>query len=252
MSVTWLLCFIWAFGSFTFSWSLKLIAGEALFRTWINLRNHPAPKRREVKLKLPDMEPDECPAWCPTRAAQGSRPCSGIGGSRWPQTFHPQTALKPELPLMSWVSGLINGLSHLSRGLTLLREIYFLLSGVAAEVNGPSSTLSRTQPTMGESWWKERMAGGPNSSSLSQPLPISLWAKDAWNPAALAEPALYWLRSSAFLFFFSQNLLIWKYWVLVVACRIFSCGKWDLIPQPGIEPSAPSLGVWSLNPWTTW
>ena len=26
---------------------------------------------------------------------------------------------------------------------------------------------------------------------------------------------------------------------------------WDLVPQPGIEPRAPALGVWSPTHWTT-
>ena len=26
---------------------------------------------------------------------------------------------------------------------------------------------------------------------------------------------------------------------------------WDLVPQPGIEPGPPALGVWSLTHWTT-
>ena len=29
-----------------------------------------------------------------------------------------------------------------------------------------------------------------------------------------------------------------------------SCGMWDLVPRPGIEPIPPSLGAWSLNHWT--
>ena len=50
------------------------------------------------------------------------------------------------------------------------------------------------------------------------------------------------------------------YWVLVVASRIFnpccsmqtlSCGMWDLVPQPGINPRPPALGVRSLSHWTT-
>ena len=30
-----------------------------------------------------------------------------------------------------------------------------------------------------------------------------------------------------------------------------SCGTWDLVPRPGIEPRPPVLGVQSLNHWTT-
>ena len=47
---------------------------------------------------------------------------------------------------------------------------------------------------------------------------------------------------------------------LIAACRIlglscsmqtFSCGTWDLVPWPGIEPRLPALGVQSLSHWTT-
>ena len=39
--------------------------------------------------------------------------------------------------------------------------------------------------------------------------------------------------------------------VLVVACRLFSCGMWDLVPQPRIEPRPTALGAQSLSHWTT-
>ena len=29
-----------------------------------------------------------------------------------------------------------------------------------------------------------------------------------------------------------------------------SCSMWDLVPQPGVEPVPPALGVWSLSHWT--
>ena len=29
-----------------------------------------------------------------------------------------------------------------------------------------------------------------------------------------------------------------------------SCGIWDLVPRPGIEPRPPALRTWSLNHWT--
>ena len=30
-----------------------------------------------------------------------------------------------------------------------------------------------------------------------------------------------------------------------------SCGTWDPVPWPGIEPEPPALGAWSFNHWTT-
>ena len=50
-------------------------------------------------------------------------------------------------------------------------------------------------------------------------------------------------------FFF--KVFIWLCWFLAVACRIFSCGMWDLILWPGIKPTSPVLGAWSLSHWTT-
>ena len=60
-------------------------------------------------------------------------------------------------------------------------------------------------------------------------------------------------------------LFTWLCWVLVVACGIFtvacgifscimrtlSCGTWDLVPWPGMEPGALVLGAQSLSHWTT-
>ena len=44
----------------------------------------------------------------------------------------------------------------------------------------------------------------------------------------------------------------------LAACRTFtygmktlSCGMWDLVPWPKIEPRPPALGIWSLSRWTT-
>ena len=46
--------------------------------------------------------------------------------------------------------------------------------------------------------------------------------------------------------------------IFAVACGIFSrgmrtlsYGMWDLVPQPGIKPRPPALGVWCLSHWTT-
>ena len=46
--------------------------------------------------------------------------------------------------------------------------------------------------------------------------------------------------------------------VFVAACGIFSysmwtlsCGVWDLVPWPGMEPGASALGAWSFSNWTT-
>ena len=35
-----------------------------------------------------------------------------------------------------------------------------------------------------------------------------------------------------------------------MACGIFNCSMWDLVPRPGIKPGPPALGTWSLSHWT--
>ena len=53
-----------------------------------------------------------------------------------------------------------------------------------------------------------------------------------------------------YIFFLLIYFLIWLYWVLVVAHRIFSWPTWDLVPWPGIERGAPALRAGSLSHWT--
>ena len=36
-----------------------------------------------------------------------------------------------------------------------------------------------------------------------------------------------------------------------MACRVFSCGMRDLVPQIGIEPGPPALGSWRISHWPT-
>ena len=40
---------------------------------------------------------------------------------------------------------------------------------------------------------------------------------------------------------FKKYVFIWLYQILVAACRIFSCGMWELVPWPGIDVS----WIWS-------
>ena len=49
------------------------------------------------------------------------------------------------------------------------------------------------------------------------------------------------------LFVFLGFFFFWLPQVLVVGGRIFNCGLWDLVPQPGIEPGPPALGAQSRN-----
>ena len=40
------------------------------------------------------------------------------------------------------------------------------------------------------------------------------------------------------------------FFLFISACTNFSCGMWDLVPWPGIEPGPPEFRVWSLSHWT--
>ena len=40
-------------------------------------------------------------------------------------------------------------------------------------------------------------------------------------------------------------------YLFVLAAPGLSCGVWDLVPRPGIEPGPPAWGTWSLTHWTT-
>ena len=42
-----------------------------------------------------------------------------------------------------------------------------------------------------------------------------------------------------------------KIFIIYLAMLGLSCGMWDLVPWPGIEPESPALGAWSLSHRTT-
>ena len=43
---------------------------------------------------------------------------------------------------------------------------------------------------------------------------------------------------------------LWLCRIFAVACRTYSCGMWDIVSWPGIKPSPPALGAWSLRHWS--
>ena len=73
------------------------------------------------------------------------------------------------------------------------------------------------------------------------------------SPSPLSLLWLLFTSASFFSFklFIYICLFIWPHQVLVVACRIFSCGTWDLVPWPGVEAGLPALGAQNLNHWIT-
>ena len=49
--------------------------------------------------------------------------------------------------------------------------------------------------------------------------------------------------SACGILFFSPNIYLFVY----LGALGFSCGMWDLVPWPGIEPGPLALGVWRLS-----
>ena len=50
-----------------------------------------------------------------------------------------------------------------------------------------------------------------------------------------------------FMYFFKNKYLF----IMYLAAMTLSCGKWDLVSRPGMEPGPTVLEAWSLSYWTT-
>ena len=75
-------------------------------------------------------------------------------------------------------------------------------------------------------------------------------ANSYWLSVLRMVMYMFSYKSRVALFILKTYLLIWLCQVLVAVCGIFSCGTWDLVPWPGIEPGPAALGTQSLSPWT--
>ena len=115
--------------------------------------------------------------------------------------------------------------------------------------------------------WLSVCGSSPTSWCLSHSLGASISSTSWWTgprswhsprrswhsgrrtryPHTVADPPLF---PGCFLVFIF-NELINLHQVLVAVCRIFSCTMLDLVPQPGMKPTASVLGVQSLSHWTT-
>ena len=74
-------------------------------------------------------------------------------------------------------------------------------------------------------------------------------------PHLLIEPPFWVCLMLCLLFpilfcFSFLSFLIYILFIYLAALGL-SCGMWDLVPWPGVEPRPPALGVWSLSHWTT-
>ena len=117
-----------------------------------------------------------------------------------------------------------------------------------------------------ETWVQSLGLEDPLEGRAWHPSPVLLPGESSWReePGGLQSMELWRVRYALgtehahCLFLFFKYLFIWLCWVLNVALRIshsslwtLSCGMWDLVPWPGIEPGLPALGVWSLSLWAT-
>ena len=59
-------------------------------------------------------------------------------------------------------------------------------------------------------------------------------------------------KQSLFFFFLNVSLnILFIYLFIYLAAPGLSCGTWDPVPRPGIEPRPPALGERSPSHWTT-
>ena len=93
------------------------------------------------------------------------------------------------------------------------------------------------------------------------------WTSSLWNRRSSRSWCRSWLGFSSCL---TDVFIIWIYtpspqaheriyrasfqkylFFTYLAMLGLSCGMWDLVPWPGIEPESPALGAWSLSHRTT-
>ena len=93
--------------------------------------------------------------------------------------------------------------------------------------------------------WKQKLSQEP---SVTQPVHA-----EEGNTCLIAD-SHSWCVWSAFSILGTFSIFIhfiWLLWVLVMARGIVSFRMWALIPQPGMEPGPPALGVQSFSLWAT-
>ena len=108
---------------------------------------------------------------------------------------------------------------------------YSLLACLCVPGSGRMDGLFRGAPVQGTWCWLIEFLFFMPASSLSA------------LPQLLRPPYSYLRLTPPQDFFFKQ--------LTYLAVLSFSCGRWDLIPWPGIEPGPPALGAQSLSHWTT-
>ena len=108
-------------------------------------------------------------------------------------------------------------------------------------------------------WYGHRLPCGFNARLLTSIL-TGYWSYDGLSQASLFSYFSSWefcvghihrKRLQFMACLLKKKKKNWLHWVLAMGCRIISCGVWDLVPRPGIEPWAPALGARSHSHWIT-
>ena len=83
------------------------------------------------------------------------------------------------------------------------------------------------------------LSPSPPAFNLSQNLGLFQWVSSSHQVAKVLYSSYFFPQPSTKSFLSSFYFtFIWLHQI-VAACRIFSCGMWDLVPRPGIKPMSP-------------
>ena len=111
-------------------------------------------------------------------------------------------------------------------------------------------------PVVKSQWWCDKWRGFDVLHDFCSCCFLSLFILLAFKQLSQFLCHVIFLK---YFSFFKKYLFIWPFWVLVVAlrifdfhcflvaCVIFGCSMWDLVPWPGIEPGPLALGEQSLS-----
>ena len=78
---------------------------------------------------------------------------------------------------------------------------------------------------------------------------VSFIARQILSHRAIGEAHVYFFL---FIIYLAMLGLCWAMWGLCCSMSAFNCGKWDLVPWPGIGSGSPALAVQSFltaDPW---
>ena len=110
-----------------------------------------------------------------------------------------------------------------------------------ARLPGPSPTPKACSNSHPWSWWCHQPSHPLSSPSppafyLSQHLGLFQWISSSHQVAKVLDSSYFFPQTPTNSFLSSfYFIFIWMHQI-VAACRIFSCGMWDLVPGPGIKP----------------